>query len=148
MQASYPRQCPPLDDSGRPCRYMAPSMDSMVSFRGDLCIHHGEQLMVSHSGGGTSETFSRLPPDELRRRRSLRLLFRHLRTAVWQRRYWYRLRWTLWIRRQSTWQYTRGGSSGGVCGPAGGGFFLANRLVRHCSTLIYGRRDVGINAVV
>jgi len=47
---------------------MAPSL---VSFRRHLCTHHGEQLTVSHSGGGISETFSRLPPDELRRRRAM-----------------------------------------------------------------------------
>jgi len=94
MEASYPRQCPRLDNSGRLCRYMFPSL---VSFRRHLCIHHGEQLMVSHSGGGISETFSRLPPDELRRRRAMLACRQGGRRAT--RRYWEQ--WFAEERRQS-----------------------------------------------
>jgi len=85
----YPRPCPrvyPGDRGERdePCMYVAPSIHA---FRRHLCVHHGERLSFRYLNGRMTETFYRLPVDELRRRRRMLACRQGGRAAT--KRFWH-----------------------------------------------------------
>ena len=63
----YPRAYPRLDDDGEPCRYDALSLSA---FRRHLMVRHGTTLSVRGRGRAPYESYHRLDPDEVQRRRA------------------------------------------------------------------------------